>query len=38
MYANGKMVSAETIPEMGGGGLKENSGGGESKYGIFDIL
>jgi predicted neutral ceramidase superfamily lipid hydrolase len=30
MYANGKMISIETIP-----GIKENVGGGEFKYDIF---
>jgi hypothetical protein len=29
MYENGKMRPAETIIRMGGGGLKENDGGGE---------
>jgi hypothetical protein len=28
----------ETILEMGGGRIKENDGGGEFKYDIFDIL
>jgi hypothetical protein len=28
----------ETIPGSGGGGLKENGGGGEFKYNIFDLL
>jgi hypothetical protein len=37
MYVNGKMVSAEIIPGIGEG-LKENDGGGEFKYYIFDIL
>jgi hypothetical protein len=32
------MRSVETIPGMGGGGIKENGGGGESKYDIFDTL
>jgi hypothetical protein len=35
MYANGKMRPAEIIPRMGG--RKENDGGGEFKYDIFDI-
>jgi hypothetical protein len=35
MYVNGKMISAETIPGMGGRGDK---GGSEFKYDIFDIL
>jgi hypothetical protein len=29
MYVNGKMRLAETIPGMGGGGIKENGGGSE---------
>jgi hypothetical protein len=28
----------ETVPEMKGGGIKENGGGGEFKYDIFDTL
>jgi hypothetical protein len=32
------MPSVETIPEVGGRGLKENGGGGEFKCDIFDIL
>jgi hypothetical protein len=32
MYANGKMRPVETIPGMGGGGIKENSGGDEFNY------
>jgi hypothetical protein len=38
MYANRKMISVETIPRMRGGRIKENDGGGEFKYDIFDIL
>jgi hypothetical protein len=39
MYVNGKMTSVETIPGIGRGGrIKENGGGGEFKYDIFDIL
>jgi hypothetical protein len=37
MYVNGKMRLVETVPGMGGGGIK-NSGRGELKYDIFDIL
>jgi hypothetical protein len=33
MYVNGKMRPAETIPEMRGGGIKENDG--ESNYDIL---
>jgi hypothetical protein len=33
------MRPVETIPGMGGGGIKENDGGGgEFNYDIFDIL
>jgi hypothetical protein len=32
MYENGKMRPAETIPGTGGGGTKENDGGGEFNY------
>jgi hypothetical protein len=28
MYVNGKMRPNETIPEMGGGEIKKNGGGG----------
>jgi hypothetical protein len=38
MYVNGKMMLAEIIPGMGERGIKENGGGGEFKYDIFDIL
>jgi hypothetical protein len=39
MYVNGKMRLIETIPGMeGGAGIKENGGGGEFKYDIFDTL
>jgi hypothetical protein len=39
MYVNGaKMVSVEKIPGMGGREIKENGGGGESKYNIFDTF
>jgi hypothetical protein len=34
---NGKMIPAETIPEMGER-IKENDEGGEFKYSILDIL
>jgi hypothetical protein len=37
-YVNGKMRSVETIPGMVGRRIKENDGGGEFKYDIFDIL
>jgi hypothetical protein len=32
------MRPVETIPGMGAGGIKENYGGGELKYDIFNIL
>jgi hypothetical protein len=32
------MVPVETIPAMGEGKIKENDGGAEFKYDIFDIL
>jgi hypothetical protein len=32
VYENGKMRLIETIPGMGGGGIKENDGGGEFNY------
>jgi hypothetical protein len=38
MYVNEKMIPGETIPGMGEGMIKENGGGGEFKYDIFDIL
>jgi hypothetical protein len=33
-----KNEPVETIPGMGEGRIKENDGGGEFKYDIFDIL
>jgi hypothetical protein len=38
MDVNGKMRPVETLPEMGGGGIKENDGGGKFKYDKFDAL
>jgi hypothetical protein len=38
MYGNGKMRPVETIPGIGEGGIKENHGGCEFKYGMLDIL
>jgi hypothetical protein len=38
MYVNGKMIPVETIPGMVGGGIKENEGGIEFKYDVFDIF
>jgi hypothetical protein len=37
MYVNGKMILVETIPGTEGEGKKENGGGSEFKYDIFDI-
>jgi hypothetical protein len=34
---NGKMRPVETVPGMGER-IKENDGGGEFKYDVFDIL
>jgi hypothetical protein len=38
MYVNGKMRSVETILGMKRGEIKNNGGGGEFSYDIFDIL
>jgi hypothetical protein len=38
LYVNGKMRPVETIPGMGGGLIKENGGGGEFKYDIFNTM
>jgi hypothetical protein len=38
MYVNGKMIPVETISGIEGGEIKENGGGGESKYDIFYII
>jgi hypothetical protein len=38
MFVNGKMRPVETIPGMGGEGIKKNAGGGKFKYDILDIL
>jgi hypothetical protein len=38
MYVNGKMILAETTPQMRGGGVRENGEGGEFKYEIFGIF
>jgi hypothetical protein len=32
------MRPVETIPGVGGGGIKENDRGGEFNYDVFDIL
>jgi hypothetical protein len=38
MYVNGKMRLVETVPGMVGGGIKENGGGGEFRYDLFDVF
>jgi hypothetical protein len=38
MSINSKIIPVETIPGMGGGEIKESSGGGEFKYDIFDTF
>jgi hypothetical protein len=38
MYLNGKMRPIETMPGMGGEGIKQNDGGGKFKYDISDTL
>jgi hypothetical protein len=38
MCVNGKMRPVEIIPEMERGRIKENDGGGEFNYDIYDIL
>jgi hypothetical protein len=38
MYINGKKIPVDTIPGMWGRVLKENDGGDEFNYDIFDIL
>jgi hypothetical protein len=36
MYVNAKMIPLETVLGIGGGRVKENGGGGEFKYDLFD--
>jgi hypothetical protein len=38
MYLNAKMILIETFRGMAGGKIKHSSGGGESKYDIFDTV
>jgi hypothetical protein len=38
MYVNGYMISVVTIPGSRERRMKENGGGGESKYDISDTL
>jgi hypothetical protein len=35
MYENGKMRPVESVPGMGGEGIKENNGRGKYNYGIL---
>jgi hypothetical protein len=37
-FKNAEMIPVETVPGIRGGGMRESSGGGESKYDIFDKL
>jgi hypothetical protein len=38
MHVNAKLIPVETIPGVGVGRIKENGGGVEFKYDIFDTL
>jgi hypothetical protein len=38
VYENGKLYLLKLFQGWGEGGIKENDGGGEFKYDIFDIL
>jgi hypothetical protein len=38
VYTCMQMIPIETISGIRGRGIKENSGGGEFKYDVFDIL
>jgi hypothetical protein len=38
MYVNAKIIPVETVPGIGGEGMKESRGGGEFKYDTFDTL
>jgi hypothetical protein len=38
MFVNGKTIPVEILPRMKGGRIKENGGGSEFKYDIFDVL
>jgi hypothetical protein len=37
-YVNGRMILVEITSGIGGRWIKENDGGGEFKYDIFNIL
>jgi hypothetical protein len=38
MYVHGKTIPVDTIPGIGREEFRENGGGSEFKYDIFDIL
>jgi hypothetical protein len=38
MHVNAIMIAVETIPGIGGGGIKGSGGEGEFKYDIVDTL
>jgi hypothetical protein len=38
MCVNAKMIPVETVLGIGGGRMKESTGGDELKYDIFDTL
>jgi hypothetical protein len=38
MYVNGTKIPVETIPGRGGGWIRENGGGSEFNYDIFEIF
>jgi hypothetical protein len=38
MYVNARMIPVETVPGIGGGEMKESSGGGEFKCDVFNTL
>jgi hypothetical protein len=38
MYVNAKMIPIETVPGIGGEGIKQSGRGGKFKFDIFDTL
>jgi hypothetical protein len=38
MYVNAKMIPIETVPGIGGEGIKQSGGGGKFKFDIFATL
>jgi hypothetical protein len=38
MHVNAKIIPGETIPLIGGGGIKKSFGRGEFKYFRYDIV